>query len=375
MARISEMHYSNALASSSGIPEFLEIALSPAERMQAGNFTASFYNSNGALIAEFVLTDARFVEEGTGPDPNVFFDSASNEWNYVIASDVFGTFLTDPDGNGANNAEAYALTDTSTMPNTVIDFYDIGSGTANITAIGGAADGAVSQNVPVPTSGNPNAAQGSIQYNQPNPDVAVNEPISRGASGVVCFVSGSPILTVTGSRPVEQLAEGDLIVTRDHGVRPLRWIGSTQVRGRGAYAPVRFAPGTLDNREVLHFSPQHRVMFRGASVGVNFDCAEVLVAAKDLVGLPGVTHAIMPWVRYYHLLFEGHELVYSAGAWTESFYPAHWGLSTIDSDQRREIIDLFPVLAQDGTGFGRSARRQLTSVEAATLKPCTRGGP
>ena len=71
---------------------------------------------------------------------------------FVISADDFPILLTDPNGGGSDNYEAYALTNTATSE--VIDFYDIGGGTQNILALDGAAAGATSENLAVLTGPN-----------------------------------------------------------------------------------------------------------------------------------------------------------------------------------------------------------------------------
>ncbi|MBL9056263.1 MAG: Hint domain-containing protein, partial [Rhodobacteraceae bacterium] len=42
----------------------------------------------------------------------------------------------------------------------------------------------------------------------------------------ICFLRGTRITTPDGPRAIEDLAEGDLVTTLDHGPQPIRWIGS-----------------------------------------------------------------------------------------------------------------------------------------------------
>lgn len=42
----------------------------------------------------------------------------------------------------------------------------------------------------------------------------------------VCFGSGTLIKTQDGVRPVEMLRIGDMVLTVDNGLQPIRWIGS-----------------------------------------------------------------------------------------------------------------------------------------------------
>ena len=39
---------------------------------------------------------------------------------------------------------------------------------------------------------------------------------------VVCFTSGTEILTKRGKQPIENLRIGDMIVTRNNGLQPLK---------------------------------------------------------------------------------------------------------------------------------------------------------
>ncbi|MEO0401268.1 MAG: type I secretion protein, partial [Pseudomonadota bacterium] len=176
MARISELHYSNAYARNSGVSEFLEVALGPSD--DPADFVVGFYQSDGTLGIEVTLDDPRVVQS---------IDPENGEVIFVLSADNLPILLTDPDGGGSTNYEAYALTNTDTGE--VLDFYDIGGGTQNIVAGSGAAAGAVSENLAVVVG--PNSTTTSIQFNQPNPNLLVYESTSSGDTGVACFVAGT----------------------------------------------------------------------------------------------------------------------------------------------------------------------------------------
>jgi Ca2+-binding RTX toxin-like protein len=192
---------------------------------------------------------------------------------------------------------------------------------------------------------------------------------------IVCFTPGTQILTERGAVAVEALAAGDLVVTRDNGLQPLRWVGSrrlsyTELLARPALQPVRIAAGALagagPDRTML-VSPQHRVLIEGARAEMFFGEAEVLVPAKHLTGLAEVTRALpAEGVTYVHILFDRHEIVQSDGIWTESFQPAERTLSGLDDAARAEVLELFPELAVGATGFP-AARLSLRAHEAKVL--------
>lgn len=192
---------------------------------------------------------------------------------------------------------------------------------------------------------------------------------------IVCFTPGTRIMTERGAVPVEDLAPGDMVVTRDNGLQPLRWVGSrklslAELLARPELQPVRIAAGALagagPDRTML-VSPQHRVLIEGARAEMFFGEAEVLVPAKHLTGLAEVTRALpAEGVTYVHILFDRHEIVQSDGIWTESFQPAERTLSGLDDAARAEVLELFPELATEATGFP-AARLSLKAHEAKVL--------
>lgn len=351
MARISEMHYSNAWASSTGIAEFLEVALSPGE--DPADFSVGFYQHTGVQDIAISLTH---------PDVIVTVDPDSGETSYVISADFFPILLTDPNGGGSNNYEAYALVNTDTS--TVVDFYDIGGGTQNITATNGIAQGATSTNVATPTG--PNAATYTIQFNAEDPGTVVYEPISQGDTGVICFATGTEIETATGVRYVEDLRPGDRVLTVDHGPQPLVWTGARRVAAKGPFAPIVFAPGSIGNSSPLVVSPQHRMLARGWRAELMFGQEEILVAACHLVDGTQVRQIAMPWITYHHLMFDRHQIIRANGALAESFYPGAEALNAVEHAARQELFTLFPNL-RHAMDFGPLARMAAKGRDAVCL--------
>lgn len=192
---------------------------------------------------------------------------------------------------------------------------------------------------------------------------------------IVCFTPGTQILTGQGAVAVEALVPGDLVVTRDNGLQPLRWVGTrklsyTELLARPELQPVRIAVGALagagPDRTML-LSPQHRVLVEGARAEMYFGESEVLVPARHLTGLADVTRALpAEGVTYVHILFDRHEIVQSDGIWTESFQPAERTLNALDDAARAEVLELFPELAADADSFP-VARLSLKAHEAKVL--------
>jgi hypothetical protein len=193
-------------------------------------------------------------------------------------------------------------------------------------------------------------------------------------AAVTCFAQGTLIATAEGSQTVETLSPGDMVLTQDRGFQPLRWQGGSHVTAEGLEArpnlrPILIRAGALGagcpDRD-LTVSPQHRMLVRSRIAHRLFKDAEILVAAKHLVGLPGIEVTIpAQGVTYFHLLFDRHEIVMSNGAWSESLFTGPQAMNTVSDAARREILTLFPELAQKRPPY--PARRLLSGHEARQL--------
>jgi hypothetical protein len=193
-----------------------------------------------------------------------------------------------------------------------------------------------------------------------NSDFVLHETLN---AQVVCFASGTLIDTADGPRAVEEIAVGDLVRTRDHGLAPLRWTGSTTVSARGDLAPVVITAGTLDNDVDLIVSPQHAILLTGWRAELLFGQDEVLVRAVDLLNCDGIYRKIGGCVTYYHLLFDTHELLCASGQWSESLYPGDMTLQMVNPEAQYEIRALVPDLAS----YGPKAATCLRAFEATLL--------
>ncbi|MGB7318932.1 MAG: Hint domain-containing protein, partial [Planktotalea sp.] len=193
---------------------------------------------------------------------------------------------------------------------------------------------------------------------------------------IPCFTPGTLIATPTGERKVEDLKAGDRVITRDNGIREIRWSGAKELSGAQLAAnahlqPVLIRAGALGNnlpeRDIL-VSPQHRMLLTTDQAAMYFEEREVLVAAKHLTILDGVDRVESSGTTYIHIMFDQHEVVLSNGTWSESFQPGDYTLDGIGQEQRDEILELFPELAtQQGSEAYQAARRTLKKYEAALL--------
>src|SRR6056297_1234029 len=184
---------------------------------------------------------------------------------------------------------------------------------------------------------------------------------------IVCFTPGARILTQWGERPIEMLRLGDMVVTRDHGLQPVRWIGERTVPATGIFAPISIASSVMGGHEALLVSPQHRLLFTGYRAELLFGESEVLIAAKHLVNGRDVTVSERDVVTYIHIMFDRHEVIYAGGIATESFYAGDTALSSVDAAAREELFRIFPELRSAPGRHREIARPCLKRHEAALL--------
>jgi Ca2+-binding RTX toxin-like protein len=184
---------------------------------------------------------------------------------------------------------------------------------------------------------------------------------------IICFKAGTRISTPFGPRRVEELHPGDLVITRDNGVQPIRWTGRRTVSGTGDFAPIRFAPGAVGNARPLLVSPQHRMLLRSSNVNLLFNTAEAFVAARHLVNGKSIRRVEKDSIDYVHILFDRHEVIFAEGAESESYHPGRHGLNGIMDHAREELFAIFPELRSDPESYGDTARPCLKEYEAKLL--------
>lgn len=163
---------------------------------------------------------------------------------------------------------------------------------------------------------------------------------------VVCFSIGTMILTPSGEVPIEFLRPGDLVVTSDNGPQPIIWSGMRRLREAELehmphVKPIEIKPGAFGNHSALVLSPQHGLL-------LPYDADEIMVRAKHLVNMPGEVARIKKGCRgvvYCHLLFEQHQVIFSNGVRSESFFPGPQALKSLDQEAYTELTAIFPSLS------------------------------
>jgi len=184
--------------------------------------------------------------------------------------------------------------------------------------------------------------------------------------GFACFAFGTRIETIQGEVPVETLQAGDMVRTSDNGFQPLLYLARKKVSAMGRFAPVRFRKGALGNTRDLLVSQQHRMIVSGWQAELLCGQTEVFVPAKHLVNGGDVDLVYGGSVEYFHLLFAQHEVVFSEGIPTESYFPGG-ELSLEEQDARDECKTLFPELADLELSDHKIARQVAFGFEARLM--------
>jgi hypothetical protein len=182
-------------------------------------------------------------------------------------------------------------------------------------------------------------AVGSLQlsgsYSQS--DFAIRSD-GHGGTDIVfaCFLRGTHLATPDGEVRVEDLRVGDLVLTKDGGARPVKWIGQRALR-RGTQSdqagvqPVRVTKGSLGEatpHRDLYLSPDHCLFCDGS-----------LIPAQLLVnGTTIVQDWSMETFEYFHIELDLHDVLIAEGAPAESF------LDTGNRDMfaNNGVVQLFP---------------------------------
>ncbi len=138
--------------------------------------------------------------------------------------------------------------------------------------------------------------------------------------------TGTLIQTETGARRVETLRAGDKVVTRDGGMLPVHSVGHSRSQPTMTQTAVRIAAGVLGNEHGLLVAADHRLFWSDWRAELLFGTDAVLVRARDLVGMDGITKATGSRdTEYWNILFDDHHLVMAEGLWTESLQLAAEG--------------------------------------------------
>lgn len=161
------------------------------------------------------------------------------------------------------------------------------------------------------------------------------------------FARGTRIALGDGRQvPVEDLAPGEAVITRDHGVQVLRWKGAVRLRAEGGFAPVMVMPGVMGNPGPLVVSPHHRLFLYRRDARAIAGAAELLVQARHLVDGQNLVRREGGFVEYFSLVFDQHEVIYAEGVPCESLMVCPATLTRLPETLAGPLRAAFPGLNQ-----------------------------
>jgi Hint domain/RTX calcium-binding nonapeptide repeat (4 copies) len=134
---------------------------------------------------------------------------------------------------------------------------------------------------------------------------------------LICYHRGTMIRTADGDMPVENMTEGDFVMTLSGKARPVRWIGRQSyhrrfLEGKRSLTPVCITAGALGAdlpQRDLWLSPLHAILIDN-----------VLVRAQDLVNeisiIQGFTTDL---VEFFNIELDSPDVIFAEGVLAESY--------------------------------------------------------
>ena len=175
-------------------------------------------------------------------------------------------------------------------------------------------------------------------------------PGSGPLSYVPCFLRGTPI-RIKGKKhkKIENLVEGDLVKTKFHQFQPLRFVAKTTIRphndGYVKNLPILIPAHALAPNcpsVDIYVSPNHRILLRHEFFKSDFNTKNLLVPARYMIGYNGIGKVLPDDqnIRYFHLIFDNHEVVETKGLYSESFFIGDHSVKRLREMDKKQLNKL-----------------------------------
>jgi hypothetical protein len=137
------------------------------------------------------------------------------------------------------------------------------------------------------------------------------------AASAPCFAAGTRILTPRGDIAVENLAIGDLVITKDGEDIPITWIGQRHLKNLAAHPspelvqPVLIAASAFQNgvpSRDLVLSPDHALYLSAC-----------LIPARSLINGANILQLNRTAVTYYHIELAHHDIIFAENTAVETY--------------------------------------------------------
>jgi hypothetical protein len=141
---------------------------------------------------------------------------------------------------------------------------------------------------------------------------------TKKPKGSACFVGGTLIQLEDCEIAIEDLQEGDMVLTVSGEYEPVKWVGhfSKTIDASDPDASIKSYPVRIAKDAFAQNQPKRDLyVSREHSLWVD----DVLVPAMDLVNDLTITIQERPEVTYYHVELPTHNVIYAEGLPAESY--------------------------------------------------------
>ena len=298
--------------------EFIEVAFP--QGTDASGYSIVLYQSDGTMVESYSLGTVQSTTDGHDV--------------YVVDNNTPG--FNTMDGSGEIWADdAIALVDGS---GNVVQFLSHEGFV--VTATNGPAAGMTSTN-----TGSVNNMGDSMETEDRGASYQAQSSPNKGT--ISCYAPGTLIDTADGPRTVEELVQGDRVIT-DQGPRPIVWVWAGEQAldcARDDQKPIQIKPGALGpntpDRNLI-VSGQHRLLLGGRGALSGRFNTETLVPAKAMTQLVGIR--VMKGkrhIQWHHFALQHHALVRANGAWSESLLLGRMVIAGLDPHDRQLLLRHF----------------------------------
>ncbi|MBT4229463.1 MAG: hypothetical protein HOD73_05495, partial [Rhodobacteraceae bacterium] len=163
--------------------------------------------------------------------------------------------------------------------------------------------------------------QNGVPINLMNDGAFINaSDLTQTNTGVVCYGAKTRIETIDGLVEIDRLQPGDLVKTGGNGHHLIRWIRSrtifhAELQAHPNLVPVRIKAGAMGKglpKRDLIISQHHRMIVSSDLSSAETGSKEIFIAAKDLIGVPGIEIAIdLTEITYWHFICDQHQVVFA----------------------------------------------------------------
>ena len=175
------------------------------------------------------------------------------------------------------------------------------------------------------------------------------------------LAAGVQLRTPCGPRRVEFVRPGDMIVTRDNGLQPVRLVWRRQVTSRhmrlgASCAPIRLKArvlGPMMPRQDLLLARDHRLLVPGWRLVGWPDDRPALVAAGDIAGMSDGAYVDRSCeeLTLYHFVFDTPQVLNANGMPVESLVPGAGVIAELGLAERESLLARFPQLRTDPEAY------------------------